>query len=122
EQLCQLFNRDGPQQSGVNGGDTVRAMRAYDGQVGHANFALVAFLNEAGVGDASRVPWEPCADNLEQTLIDFIDDLEVPRQKSFEPTDRPFLECFGEERMVGVSQCFFGQMPGLVPTEVGFVK
>jgi len=45
--------------------------------------------------------------------IDAIDDLEMPRQQTFEQLDRPGLERFGQQRVVGVGQRVDGDLPRL---------
>ena len=40
----------------------------------------------------------------EESAVDLIDDLEVPRQQPAEQTDRPFLQRLGKERVVRIPQ------------------
>ena len=46
----------------------------------------------------------------------------MTRQHDLEPCDRPFLERFGQQRVVRVRQRPSREVPGLVPTEVCFVE
>ena len=78
------------------GGDTVRAVRADDRQIGHANFALGALLDEAYALDAAFISGKTRSDLIEQAAIDLEDHLEVTRQHDLEPCERPFLESFGQ--------------------------
>ena len=44
--LRQILDRRRPQQLRVDGGDAIRAVRADNGKVGHANLTLTAFLRQ----------------------------------------------------------------------------
>src|SRR6266446_3273726 len=93
-----------------------------DGKVGHANFFLCAFLEQAHVCDAGLLSREATSHDLEQSPIDLVNDLQVARQEKFKPGDRPFLKRFGKERVVCVSQRLLSETPGLLPAEMRFVK
>ena len=113
--LVLLLNRSGnisarsvtvvrAQQLGVDGRHAVGAVRADDGQVGHADLALGALLDQAHARDAAVVAGEAGADVVEQAAVDLVDDLEVARQQHLEPGERPFLQRLGQQRVVGVGQ------------------
>jgi hypothetical protein len=50
--------------------------------------------------------------------VDAVDDLEMARQQSLEQLDRPGLQRFGQQRVVGVGQRRDRDLPGLVPAEI----
>ena len=67
-------------------------------------------------------PGKAGPDGIEQAAIDLEDDLQVTRQQHLEPGDRPFLQRFGQQRVVGVRQRPLREVPGLVPAEMRFVE
>jgi len=69
----------------------VRAVRSHDRQVGHADLALFALLDEAHALDAPLVAGKAKAHFVEEPPVDLIDDLEMPGKKDLEPRRRPFL-------------------------------
>src|SRR6267142_1253914 len=50
--------------------------------------------------------------------IDAVDDFQMARQQAFEQFDRPGLERFRQQRMVGVGQRRHGDLPRFLPAEV----
>ena len=50
-------------------------------------------------------------------LVDAINNLQMPRQHAPEERQRPALECFRQERVVGVGQSRDADPPGLVPRD-----
>ena len=72
-------------------GDSVRAVRPDDRQVGHPNPALGAFLDKTYALNASFIAGKACSDLIKQAAIDLEDDLEMTRQHDLEPCKRPFL-------------------------------
>ena len=58
EHLGQVLDRHRAQQLGVDCGHAVGAVRADDGQVGHADLALAALLDQAHARDAALVAGE----------------------------------------------------------------
>ena len=121
--LGQIFHRHCAQQSGMNRGHTVGAVRADDGQIRHPDLApRDAFFDQADSRDSVLVSGETGSDVVKQPTIDFINDFQVPRHHELEPRQRPFLECFGEQRVVGVCQSLSCDVPGFVPAESGVVQ
>ena len=59
----------------MNGSDPVRAMRADDRHVGHANFGIGTLLDQAYAGDSSFLSWKTIANLVKQTLIDLDNDV-----------------------------------------------
>ena len=120
--LGEVLDRRRAQQLGVNRGHAVGAVRADDGQVGHADLALGAFLDQAHARDAALVAGEAVANLVEKAAVDLVDDLQVARQQHLEPGERPFLQRLGQQRVVRVGQRPLGEVPGLVPAEVRVVE
>ncbi len=105
----------------VEGGDAVDGVAADDGEIGHADHLHVPFLDErhdfffvdvAGVGGL---------DGFEQAAVDFEDELQVTGQDFLEEGDAPFLERFGEQRVVGVGEGPGDNVPGCLPRHAVFV-
>ena len=77
KQLGKILDRRRAQQLRVDGRDAVGAVRADDGEIGHADLALAAFLDEAHARDAAVVAGEPVADLAEEAAVDLEDDLQI---------------------------------------------
>ena len=80
----------------MNRRHTVGAMRADDRQIGHANLALGAFLDQAHALNASFIAGKARSNLIEQAAVDLVDDLQMTRQHHLEPFDRPLLQSFGQ--------------------------
>src|SRR5262249_15617541 len=92
--LGQVFNGGRAKQFGVDCGGAVGTVRSDDRQVGHAHVFFWSFLDQADSSDASLVAGETGPNVVEQTAIDFKNDLEVTRYQPLKPLDWPFLERF----------------------------
>src|SRR5262249_10848935 len=110
------------EQAGMNRRNAIGAVRTDDGQIGHANFALGAFLDQADAGYAGLVARETSPDVVQQPPVDLVDNLQVTRQEHLEPDDRPFLERLGQKGMVRVCKSLLSDIPGLVPAELCLVE
>jgi ABC-type microcin C transport system duplicated ATPase subunit YejF len=62
-------------------GDAVGAVRANNGQVGHADVLGRAFLNQAHVCHAILVTGEAAPDRVKQPAVDLENDLQLARQQ-----------------------------------------
>lgn len=102
--------------------DAVYKRRADDREIRHANHLLVAFLDERHPGEARRIAGPLESDLREESGIDFVDYLEMPRKELFEEADRPLFERFRHERVVRVGERAGRNVPRLVPFEVLFVE
>ena len=91
----------------MNRGHAVGAVRADDGQVGHANVLGWAFLDQAHALHAALVARESGPNRIQQAAVDLVDDLQMTRQQHLEPRDRPFLQRFGQQRVIRVTQTSF---------------
>ena len=106
----------------MNRGDAVRAVRAHDGEIRHANVPCRAFLDQARAGHPPAVTGEAAPHVIEQASIDLEHELEVPRQQRLEPGERPFLERLGQQRVIGVRERPPREVPRLIPAEVRLVE
>ncbi len=122
ERLGQVLDRHRAQQLGVDGRHAVGAVRADNGQVGHADVLDRAFLDEAHARQSPFVAREAGAHRVEEPAVDLEDDLQMTRQHLLEPLDRPLLQGFGQERVVRVGERLLGEVPGLVPSQVRIVE
>ena len=110
------------QQLGMDRGHAIGAVRADDGQVGHANVLGRALLDQAHARDTALVTDEAGPNVVEQTAVDLEDDLQVARQHHFEPRQRPFLQGFGQQRVIRVRQRPLREAPGLIPSEMRVIQ
>src|SRR5215813_1367789 len=106
----------------MNRRDTIGAMRANDREVGHPDLALCTLFHEAYALNPSLISGEPFSNFINQAAINFVDDLEMTREHSLKPDERPLLQSFGEPRMICIGQGPLGEVPSLVPTEMCFVE
>ena len=118
----QVFDRHRAQQPGVNRRHSIGAVRADDGQIGHPDFALGAFLDEAHAPHALLVARKPHSDRIEEAAIDLEDDLRAAWRQYLEPGERPFFERFGQQCVIGVGQSPLCDVPGLVPPQMSVVE
>src|SRR5215475_13048881 len=105
----------------MDSGNAVGAVRPDDGEVGHAAPALVALLDEADAPHAAVVAGEALANFIEETLVYLQDDFEVARRQNLEPLQRPFLQGFGQQRVVRIGKRAPRDIPRLIPAEAGLV-
>ena len=106
----------------VNGRHSIGAVRANNGKVRHADFALAAFFHEADALHTPLVAWEAKPNFIEQPTVDLVNDLQVTRKQSFKPRHRPFLQSLGQQGVIGVSKRLLRQVPGLIPSHVHVVQ
>ena len=122
ELLGQVAQHGRPEQSRVERGDAVGAVRPDDRQVGHPDPLLRLLLDQADAADAVLVAGVARAHVVEEAAVHLVDDLEVPGQADLEEGDRPGLQGLGQQRVIGVGERPDGQVPRLVPAEPGLVQ
>src|SRR4029077_1908226 len=122
EHLSQVFDGYRAKQFGVNGGNSVGAVRTDNGQVCHSNLALSTLLDYARAHCASFIPRETTPNLVDQAPVNLKDDFQMTREHVLKPRERPFLESFGQQRMVRVCKCIFCDVPGRLPSEMRVVK
>ena len=67
-------------------------------------------------------PGKRDANVIEQTPVDLVDDLKMPRNEELHPLGRPALQRLGQQRMIGVGERALGDIQSLVPPEMRFVE
>ena len=122
EHLGQVLHRGRAQQRGVDRRHAVRAVRAHDGEVGHADVLDRPLLDQARAHHPALIPGKAAPDVIEQPAVDLEDDLQVARQQHLEPREGPLLERLGQQRVVRVGERSPGEVPGLIPSEVRLVE
>src|SRR6516165_6645655 len=106
----------------MNLGYTVGAVRAYDSEVGHTNVLGRVFLDQAHPADTIFIARKTSSDFIEQTPIDFEDDLQMTRQQSLEPGHGPFLQGLGQQRVIRVCKSLLSEVPRLIPSKLRIVE
>ena len=120
EHLGQILDRRGAQQFGVNGRHAVGAVRADNGQVGHADLALGTLLDEAYALDAAGVAGETLPHRLEQAAVDL---QLISRCRGSSARTTPAAISPGLRAcVVRIRQRPLGEVPGLVPAQVRVVE
>ena len=65
-------------------GDSVDCMAANTGQVSHSNVPLAAFVDQRHSTDPRRVIEVLEADLIQEAAVNFVNDLQMPRQQAAE--------------------------------------
>src|SRR5215469_17296805 len=99
----------------MHGGHTIRAVRANDREISHADFARRRLFYQADALNATFVARESDADLVDKLAISLVNDLQLPGQKGFKPRNRPLLERLRQKGVVGVGQRLPRKIPGLIP-------
>src|SRR5262249_1645907 len=94
---------------------TIRAMRAHDGKIGHANFALGTLFYKAYALNPSFILGKASSDLVNEAVIDFVNNLQMTRQHPLKPDERPFLESVRQESVISIGQSPLGKIPSFVP-------
>ena len=95
--------------------DAVDGVAADAGEVRHAHVTLSALVDQRHAGDPRIVAEEANAHLLEELRVDFLDDLQMPRQHAAEYLQRPALQRLGQQRVVGVGEGTARDGPRLAP-------
>ena len=106
----------------MDGCHAVRAVCADDRQVGHPDLARRRLLDQAHPRDPRLVAGMSRPDGVQESPVDLVDDLQLPGEEGLEELDRPLLEGFRQQRVVGVRQRANREVPGLVPAELGPIE
>src|SRR5262245_37371757 len=78
-QFGQILDRYRAQQPRMNRGDTVGAVRADDGEIGHTDVLAGTLLNETYPLDSSLITWKSFPDFVQQPAINLKNDFQVTR-------------------------------------------
>ena len=102
-------------QLAVQGRHTIDVVGAQGREVRHAHSLAAAFINERHAAEDVVATGVAQPHLLQKAAIQFIDDLQMPRQQTPEEFKAPALECFRQQGVIGVSQRPGGDPPGLIP-------
>jgi len=106
------------QQIRVHGGYPVNGLGAYTGKVGHSHISGAGFIDNGHPAQTVSITWKFNPNLIQKAVVDFIDNFKMAGQKISEEVNLPFLHGLGQQGVVGVTECLFGDFPGLIP----FVK
>ena len=121
-QLVEILEEGGLEQLGVQGGHAVDRVRGHHGEIGHADFAHGAFLNERHPHNAVVVARIARGDFAQEAAVDFVDDLQVARQNALEEFNGPALQRLGHEGVVGVAEGAQDNAPCVVPLQMLLIQ
>lgn len=116
-ELIELAEDSGSQQVSVKLGDTVDGMRAYNGEVSHADLLGVALLNETHALNLLLVTGVLLSQLLQVNVVNEIDELEMTRKKTANQVDGPLLKGLRKHSMVGIRERVVDDAPGLLKAE-----
>src|SRR5215475_6001539 len=102
--------------------DTVSAMRADYSKVGHPDLTLGTLFYKAYAPKTSLILWKASSDLINQATIDLVDYLQMTGQHPLKPTDRPFLKCLWQQRVISIGQGPLSKIPSLIPTEMHLIE
>src|SRR5260370_1242562 len=122
KQTRQIFNGNRAEELGMDRRNTIRAMRADNRQVRHANLPSAAFIYQAYTLNHAFIARKLRADGVKQAAIDLEHDLKVPRQHLLKPRKRPFLQRLRKQSVVCVSEGPLSNAPRSVPAETLIVE
>jgi len=99
------------QQVRVNRRHTIRAVGADDRQVGHTYATGRALLDEADALHPGVVAGIAAANPVQEAAIDLVNDFQLPRNDRLEQVDRPLLQRFREQGVIGIAsvRCVMSQ-------------
>jgi hypothetical protein len=97
----------------MQGGDAVDAVRADEGEMGHAHAPAVVLVDERQFGEVGMAGY--ARRGVEEDGVDAEDDLHVARQQPLHQRHRPGLQRLRQERVVGVGDAAARHLEGLVP-------
>ena len=120
--LGQISHCRRAEQLRVKSGYTIGAVRADDCEIRHADVLAGAFFDHARACNPAFVTGESCSNAIEQAAVDLVNDFELTREHMFKPFHRPFLQCFGQQRVVRISEGPHCDIPRLVPSQVCFIQ
>ena len=83
----------------------------------HPHIALAVLVDDRHAADPVVVSEKAHAHLLEKVGVDVVDDFEMARQHAAENRERPALQRFGQQCVVGIGERLAGDVPSLVPAE-----
>ena len=98
--------------------DAVDAVRSDERQLSHPHLAAGPLVDQRDRGLEIVVAGTARFRQRQMADIDAVDDFEMARQQPLEQFDRPGLERFRQQRVVGVGQRRHRDLPRFVPAEI----
>ena len=108
-------------QFGMNCGDSVDRVASHHRQIGHAHLFGRGLLDDRHPLDALDISRVGGRNPIQKAAVDLIDDLQVPRKHGLEQGNRPLLQRFRRERVIGVSEGCLRDGPRLLPLQILFI-
>ena len=105
-------------QVGVHRRDAVDAVRADESELPHPHPPSGLLVDQRDRGAEIDVAGTTLIRQRQMRGIDAVDDFEMPRQQPLEQFDRPGLQRFRQQRVVGVGQRRHRDLPRFVPAEI----
>jgi hypothetical protein len=86
--------------------------------VSSSKSAKIALVDDRHAAHAIEIARVPVPHVVQETVVDLIDDLQMPRQQPLEERERPRFQRFRHERVVGVREDALRDGPRTIPAEV----
>ena len=102
-------------QLGVNFRHAVHLMAADDSEMRHADALVGRVVDDGHAAQQLGIAGIAMHHIAHEAVVDFVDDLQVPRQHALEQRHRPGLQRFRHQRVVGVGEGARGDIPGMRP-------
>ena len=96
-------------------GHAVDPVASHAGEMGHTDMLFTAFINNGQPRGQTVVTGIAGPDLLKKAVVDFKDNLQMPRKQASEKRQRPFFKRFGQQGMIGIGQGISGDIPRLCP-------
>ena len=98
------------------------ARGADDRQIRHPHLSRLAFLDQTHSLQSAFVARIAGAHNVEEPAIDFVNDLQMPRQNRLEQPDRASFKRLGQQRVICICQRANQEIPRLLPVYAHIVE
>jgi hypothetical protein len=99
----------------MKSGDSIDRVAARAGEMRHAHVFVPRLIYQRKPLNELIVIRIAYPQIVQKPAIDLVDDLQMARQKPGEQRQRPPLQRFGKERVVGVAAGLLRDGPGLIP-------
>src|SRR3954452_23248100 len=106
----------------MNGCYSIRAVGTGNRQIGHPNLAPGVLIHQAYSLKASIISRKTLPSFIKEPAIHFVDKLQMPWKYSFEPRERPLLQCLGQQSVICVCKGILCDRPSLVPSKTCFIE
>ena len=96
-------------------------MAADRSKMRHAHTFVAFLINQRHARYTRLIAGKPDAHFIEETAVDFVDDLQMPRQQPLEHRQSPCFQGLGQQRVVSVTESLHGDSPGRIPIQLPLV-